>query len=251
MVCFMGDGQSSQKKKGKHLMFSKKLNIDIIEKDPNTYYVVKNPNDPPLAITVTRREAIEFILPYANTYLNQELGLIKDPIGRHDHHNDYYSTISYDGTWYRLHKLIKGELKEFRHPTLDGLINKIENPSSPIEKWTNYCINDMTETSQTRQTAEILSNCTYPVFLTDDEDRIDELTAEQQEYLEGKTNYDLSIDMTEANDGYSFEPIINGELLDEDSLKSLVTDDQLIEINYHFKHVKKAILDSLKDIPTK
>lgn len=232
-------------------MFSKKLNIDIIEKDPNTYYVVKNPNDPPLAITVTRREAIEFILPYTNTYLNQELGLIKDPIGRHDHHNDYYSTISYDGTWYRLHKLIKGELKEFRHPTLDGLINKIENPSSPIEKWTNYCINDMTETSQTRQTAEILSNCTYPVFLTDDEDRIDELTAEQQEYLEGKTNYDLSIDMTEANDGYSFEPIINGELLDEDSLKSLVTDDQLIEINYHFKHVKKAILDSLKDIPTK
>ena len=232
-------------------MFSKKLNIDIIEKDPNTYYVVKNPNDPPLAITVTRREAIEFILPYANTYLNQELGLIKDPIGHHDHHNDYYSTISYDGTWYRLHKLIKGELKEFRHPTLDGLINKIENPSSPIEKWTNYCINDMTETSQTRQTAEILSNCTYPVFLTDDEDRIDELTAEQQEYLEGKTNYDLSIDMTEANDGYSFEPIINGELLDEDSLKSLVTDDQLIEINYHFKHVKKAILDSLKDIPTK
>ena len=232
-------------------MFSKKLNIDIIEKDPNTYYVVKNPNDPPLAITVTRREAIEFILPYANTYLNQELGLIKDPIGRHDHHNDYYSTISYDGTWYRLHKLIKGELKEFRHPTLDGLINKIENPSSPIEKWTNYCINDMTETSQTRQTAEILSNCTYPVFLTDDEDRIDKLTAEQQEYLEGKTNYDLSIDMTEANDGYSFEPIINGELLDEDSLKSLVTDDQLIEINYHFKHVKKAILDSLKDIPTK
>lgn len=232
-------------------MFSKKLNIDIIEKDPNTYYVVKNPNDPPLAITVTRREAIEFILPYANTYLNQELGLIKDPIGRHDHHNDYYSTISYDGTWYRLHKLIKGELKEFRHPTLDGLINKIENPSSPIEKWTNYCINDMTETSQTHQTAEILSNCTYPVFLTDDEDRIDELTAEQQEYLEGKTNYDLSIDMTEANDGYSFEPIINGELLDEDSLKSLVTDDQLIEINYHFKHVKKAILDSLKDIPTK
>lgn len=232
-------------------MFSKKLNIDIIEKDPNTYYVVKNPNDPPLAITVTRREAIEFILPYANTYLNQKLGLIKDPIGRHDHHNDYYSTISYDGTWYRLHKLIKGELKEFRHPTLDGLINKIENPSSPIEKWTNYCINDMTETSQTRQTAEILSNCTYPVFLTDDEDRIDELTAEQQEYLEGKTNYDLSIDMTETNDGYSFEPIINGELLDEDSLKSLVTDDQLIEINYHFKHVKKAILDSLKDIPTK
>lgn len=57
--------------------------------------------------------------------------------------------------------------------------------------------------------------------------------------------------MTETDDGYSFEPIINGKLLDEDSLKALVTDDQLIEINYHFKHVKKAILDSLKDIPTK
>lgn len=232
-------------------MFSKKLNIDIIKKDPNTYYVVKNPNDPPLAITVTRREAIEFILPYANAYLNQELGLIKDPIGRHDHHNDYYSYVSYDGTWYRLHKLIKGELKEFRHATLDGLINKIENPSSPIENWTEYCINDMTASHQIRQTAEILSNCTYPVFLTDDEDRIDELTAEQQEYLEDKTNYDLSIDMTETEDGYSFEPIINGELLDKDSLKTLVTDDQLTEINYHFKHVKKAILDSLKDIPTK
>lgn len=57
--------------------------------------------------------------------------------------------------------------------------------------------------------------------------------------------------MTETNDGYSFEPIINGELLDEDSLKALITNDQLIEINYHFKYVKKAILDSLKDIPTK
>lgn len=232
-------------------MFSKKLNIDIIEKDPKTYYVVKNPNEPPLAITVTRREAIKFILPYADAHLNQELGLIKDPIGRHDSRNDYYSPISYDETWYRLHKLIKGELKEFRHTTLDGLINKIEDPSDALNNWVNYCLNDMTITYQTRQTAEILSNCTYPVFLTDDEDRIDELTAEQQEYLEGKTNYDLSIDMTETEDGYSFEPIINGELLDEDSLKTLVTDDQLIEINYHFKQVKKAILDSLKDIPTK
>ena len=109
----------------------------------------------------------------------------------------------------------------------------------------------MTITYQTRQTAEILASCTYPVFLTDDEDRIDELTAKQQEYLEGKTDYDLSIDMTETEDGYSFEPVINGELLDEDSLKAIVTDDQLIEINYHFKHVKKTILDSLKDIPTK
>ena len=232
-------------------MFSKKLNFDIIEKNPKTYYVIKDPNQPPYAITVTLRDAIEYILPYADAYLNGELNLTKDPIGRHDQHNDYYSYVSYDGTWYRLHKLIKGELKEFRHPTLDGLIDKIEDPSDALGKWVNYNINDMLTTSQIRQTAEILSNCTYPVFLTDDEDRIDELTAEQQEYLEGKTDYDLSIDMTETEDGYSFEPIINGELLDEDSLKALVTNNQLIEINYHFKQVKKAILDSLKDIPTK
>jgi hypothetical protein len=147
--------------------------------------------------------------------------------------------------------LIKGELKEFRHATRDGLINKIEDPSDALNKWVNYCLNDMTITSQTRQTAEILSNCTYPVFLTDDEDRIDELTAEQQEYLEDKTNYDLSIDMTETDDGYSFEPLINSELLDENNLKTLVTNGQLTEINYHLKHVKKAILNSLKDIPTK
>lgn len=232
-------------------MFSKKLNIDIIEKDPKTYYIVKDPDQPPLAITVTRREAIKFILPYADTYLNQKLGLVKDPIGRHDSHNDYYSYVSYNGTWYRLHKLIKDELKEFRHATLDGLLAQFEDPSDALEKWVNYCINDMSTTYHIQQTAEILSNCTYPVFLTDNEDRIDELTAEQQEYLEDKTNYDLSIDMTETEDGYSFEPIINGELLDKDSLKTLVTDDQLTEINYHFKHVKKAILDSLKDIPTK
>ena len=147
--------------------------------------------------------------------------------------------------------MIKGELKEFRHATRDGLINKIEDPSDALNKWVNYCLNDMTITSQTRQTAEILSNCTYPVFLTDDEDRIDELTAEQQEYLEDKTNYDLSIDMTETDDGYSFEPLINSELLDENNLKTLVTNGQLTEINYHLKHVKKAILNSLKDIPTK
>lgn len=232
-------------------MFSKKLNFDIVEKDPNTYYVIKDPNKPPYAITVTRREAIEYILPFADAYLNGELGLIKDPIGRHDSHNDYYSYVNYDGTWYRLHKLIKGKLQEFRHATLDGLINKIENPSSPIENLTNYCINNMTETYHIHQITEILASCTYPVFLTDDEDRIDELTAEQQKYLEDKTNYNLSIDMTETEDGYSFEPIINGELLDEDSLKALVTNSQLTEINYHFKHVKKAILDSLKDIPTK
>ena len=232
-------------------MFSKKLNFNIIEKDPKTYYVVKNPNQPPYAITVTRRDAIEYILPYADAYLNLELGLVKDPIGRHDHHNDYYSYVSYDGTWYRLHKLIKGKLKEFRHATLDGLLAQFEDPSDALEKRVNYCINDMLTTSQIRQTAEILSNCTYPVFLTDNEDRIDELTAEQQEYLEGKTNYDLSIDMTETDDGYSFEPIINGELLDEDNLKAIVTEDQLTEINYHLNHVKKTILDSLKDVPTK
>ena len=232
-------------------MFSKKLNIDIIEKNPKTYYIVKDPDQPPLAIAYDKNDAIEFILPYADSYLDQKLNLVKDPIGRHDCQNNYYSSISYDGTWYHLHKLINGKLKEFRHPTLDGLLAQFEDPSATLEKWVNYCLNDMTETYQTRQTAEILSNCTYPVFLTDDEARIDELTAEQQEYLEGKTNYDLSIDMTETDDGYSFEPIINGELLDEDSLKALVTDDQLIEINYHFKQVKKAILDSLKDIPRK
>lgn len=80
-------------------MFSKKLNFNIIEKDPKTYYVVKNPNQPPLAIAFDKNDAIEFILPYADAYLNGELNLTKDPIGRHDHHNDYYSTISYDGTW--------------------------------------------------------------------------------------------------------------------------------------------------------
>ena len=232
-------------------MFSKKLNFDIVEKNPKTYYVIKDPNQPPYAITVTKKEAIDYILPYADAYLNLELGLVKDPIGRHDHHNDYYSYITYDGTWYSLHKLIKGDLKKFRHPTLDGLINKIEDPSDALNKWVNYCLNDMTITYQTRQIAEILASCTYPVFLTDDEDSIDELTAEQQEYLEGKTDYDLSIDMTETEDGYSFKPIINGEIIDEDSLKTLVTDDQLTEINYHFKQVKKAILDSLKDIPRK
>lgn len=145
-------------------MFSKKLNFDIVEKDPNTYYVIKDPNKPPYAITVTRREAIEYILPFADAYLNGELGLIKDPIGRHDSHNDYYSYVNYDGTWYRLHKLIKGKLQEFRHATLDGLINKIENPSSPIENLTNYCINNMTETYHNHQITEILASCTYPVL---------------------------------------------------------------------------------------
>ena len=70
-------------------------------------------------------------------------------------------------------------------------------------------------------------------------------------HFSGRVVHDLSIDMTETKDGYSFEPIINGELLDEDSLNAIVTEDQLTEINYHFKQVKKTILDSLKDIPTK
>lgn len=235
-------------------MFSKKLNFDIVEKDPKTYYVVKNPNQPPYAITVTRRDAIEYILPYADAYLNGELNLTKDPIGRHDKHNDYYSYVSYDGTWYRLHKLIKGELKEVRHPTLDGLLDKIEDPSDALNKWVNYCINNMSTTYHIQQTAEILGSCTYPVFLTDDEDLIENVTVEQQEYLKDKTNYNLSIDMTETDDGYSFEPIINGELLDEDSLKAIITENvntQLTEINHHLKHVKKAIKSSLKNIPTK
>ena len=232
-------------------MFSKKLNIDIIEKDPKTYYIVKDPDQPPLAIAFDKNDAIEFILPYADAYLNQKLGLIKDPIGRHDNHNEYYSPISYDGKRFSIYKLINGNLKQFNSCELDDLLDQVEKSASVLKEWLHYCLNDMTITYQTRQTTEILASGTYPVFLTDDEDRIDELTAEQQEYLEDKTNYDLSIDMTETEDGYSFEPIINGELLDEDSLKAIVTDDQLTEINYHFKQVKKAILNSLKDIPTK
>ena len=232
-------------------MFSKKLNFDIVEKDPKTYYIVKDPDQPPLAIAFDKNDAIEFILPYADAYLNQKLTLVKNPIGRHDHNNYYYSPISYNGFDFTIHKLVNGDLEKFHSCELDDLLDQVEKSASVLKEWLQYFINDMTTTYQTHQIAEILSNCTYPVFLTNDEDRIDELTAEQQEYLEGKTDYDLSIDMTETDDGYSFEPIINGELLDENNLKALVTDDQLIEINYHFKQVKKAILDSLKDIPTK
>lgn len=71
-------------------MFSKKLNIDIIEKDPKTYYIVKNPEQPPYKITIDKISAIQFILPYADAYLDQKLNLVKDPIGRHDSHNNYY-----------------------------------------------------------------------------------------------------------------------------------------------------------------
>ena len=238
-------------------MFSKKLNIDIIEKDPKTYYIVKDPEQPPLAIAFDKNDAIEFILPYADAYLNRKLNLIKDPIGRHDNHNDYYSPISYDGETFNIHKLIKSELKQFSQPTLDDLLEDLEKPSkqsSMIEDWTTYYINDITTTYQNQRTAQILNACTYPVFLSDDENRIEDITAEQQEYLENKTNYDLSIDMTETDNGYSFEPIINGELINEDSLKDIVTEDvdnQLTEINYHLKHVKKTILDNLKNIPIK
>ena len=64
----------------------------------------------------------------------------------------------------RLHKLIKGELKEFRHATLDGLINKLKIRHLQLKMGPNYCINDMLTTSQIRQTAEILSNNIYPSF---------------------------------------------------------------------------------------
>lgn len=235
-------------------MFSKKLNFDIIEKSPKTYYVIKDPDQPPYAITVTKKEAIDYILPYADAYLNQKLTLVKNPIGRHDHNNYYYSPISYNGFNFTIHKLVNGDLEKFHSCELDDLLDQVEKSASVLKEWLQYFINDMTTTYQTRQIAEILSNCTYPVFLTDDEDRIDELTAEQQEYLEGKTDYDLSIDMTETDDGYSVEPTINGEIIDEDSLKAIVTENvnnQLTEINHHLKHVKKAIESSLKDIPTK
>lgn len=238
-------------------MFSKKLNIDIIEKNPKTYYIVKDPDQPPLAIAFDKNDAIEFILPYADAYLNGELNLTKDPIGRHDHHNDYYSTISYDGSHFIIHKLINGDLEKFYSTTLDDLLEDLEKPSkqsSMIEDWTTYYINDITTTYQNQRTAQILNACTYPVFLTDDEDLIEDITAKQQAYLENKTTYNLSIDIAETKDGYSFEPIINGEIIDEDSLKTIVTKDinnQLTEINHHLRHVKKTILDNLKNIPIK
>ena len=115
-------------------MFSKKLNFDIIQKDPNTYYVVKDPNQPPLAIAFDKNDAIEFILPYADTYLNQELGLIKDPIGRHDDHNDYYSTISYNRFDFIIHKLVNGDLEKFHSCELDGLIDQVKKSASVLKE---------------------------------------------------------------------------------------------------------------------
>lgn len=229
-------------------MFSKKLNIDIIEKDPKTYYIVKDPDQPPLAIAFDKNDAIEFILPYADAYLNGELNLTKDPIGRHDDHNNYYSYVSYDGTWYRLHKLIKGELKEFHHATLDGLLEDLEKPTPLVEIdiYKNYGTGDLFK--------DLKNLCTYPVFLTDDEDRIDDITAVQQAYLENKTNYGLSIDYYETEDGFSFEPIINGEPLTRESFEATVTENSVIEldnINCHLNRTKQYILEKLNDIPIK
>ena len=242
-------------------MFSKKLNFDIIEKDHDTYYVIKDPSQPPYAITVTKREAIEYILPYADAYLNGELNLTKDPIGRHDHHNDYYSYVSYDGMWYRLHKLINGELKEFRHATLDGLLDKIETCQSitvewaPYVDWAPYYPKKTIDSYKTGDLFKDLKNlCTYPIFLTDDEDLIDNITAVQQAYLENKTDYGLSIDCYETKNGFSFEPIINGEPLTKESFEATVTKNSVIEldnINCHLDRTKQYILEKLKDIPTK
>ena len=236
-------------------MFSKHLNFDIIEKRPNTYYVIKDPDEPPYTITNDKTSAIQFILPYADAYLDQKLNLVKDPIGRHDSHNNYYSSISYDGySHFIIHKLVEGNLEKFSYPTLDDLLEQFEKQTSMLNEYISYFMNDMFTTDQIRQMNEIVKSCTYPVFLTNNEDLIEDIIAEQQEYLENKTNYDLSIDITETNDGYSFEPIINGEIINEDSLKTIVTEDinnQLTEINHHLKHVKKAIKGGLKNIPTK
>lgn len=119
-------------------MFSKKLNMDIVEKDPETYYVIKDPDQPPYRIAITKESAIKSILPYADAYLNQKLGLVKDPIGRHDHHNDYYSPISYDGKRFSIYKLVNGNLKQFNYLTLDNLLNKIEIGQSLTVDWAPY-----------------------------------------------------------------------------------------------------------------
>lgn len=119
-------------------MFSKKLNFDIIEKSPDTYYVIKDPDQPPYRITITKEAAIKSILPYADAYLNQKLSLIKDPIGRHDSRNDYYSPISYDGKRFSIYKLMNGNLKQFNYLTLDNLLDKIEICQSLTVDWTPY-----------------------------------------------------------------------------------------------------------------
>ncbi len=115
-------------------MFSKKLNIDIIEKDPKTYHIVKDPDQPPLAIAFDKNDAIEFILPYADAYLNGELNLTKDPIGRHDDHNNYYSTISYNGFNFTIHKLVNGDLEKFHSFELDDLLDQVEKSASVLKE---------------------------------------------------------------------------------------------------------------------
>ena len=239
-------------------MFSKKLNIDIIEKDPETYYVVKDPDQPPYRITITKESAIKFILPYADAYLDQKLGLIKNPIGRHDSRNNYYSPISYDGKRFSIYKLVNGNLKQFNYLTLDNLLDKIEIGQSITEDWAAYYPEKTIDVYKNYRTGDLFKDlknlCTYPVFLTDDEDRIDTITAVQQAYLENKTNYGLSIDYYETKDGFSFEPIINGEPLTKESFEATVTENSVIEldnINCHLNRTKQYILEKLKDIPTK
>ena len=239
-------------------MFSKKLNIDIIEKDPKTYYIVKDPDQPPLAIAFDKNDAIEFILPYADAYLNRKLNLIKDPIGRHDNHNDYYSPISYDGKRFSIYKLVNGNLKQFNYLTLDNLLDKIEICQSLTVDWAPYYPKKAIDSYKNYKTGDLFKDlknlCTYPVFLTDDEDLIDNITALQQTYLENKTNYSLSIDYYETKDGFSFKPIINGEPLTRESFEATVTKNNVIEldnINYHLDRTKQYILEKLKDVPTK
>lgn len=239
-------------------MFSKKINFDIIEKSPDTYYVIKDPDQPPYRITITKEAAIKSILPYADAYLNQKLSLIKDPIGRHDSRNDYYSPISYDGKRFSIYKLMNGNLKQFNYLTLDNLLDKIEICQSLTVDWTPYYPKKTIDIYKNYKTGDLFKNlknlCTYPIFLTDDEDRIDNVTALQQAYLENKTNYELSIDYYETKDGFSFEPVINGEPLTRESFEATVTKNNVIEldnINCHLDRTKQYILEKLKDIPTK
>ena len=238
-------------------MFSKKLNIDIVEKDPNTYYVIKDPSQPPYRITITKESAIKSILPYADAYLDQKLGLVKNPIGRHDSRNNYYSPISYDGKRFSIHKLVNGNLKQFNYLTLDNLLDKIEISQSLTVDWAPYYPKKTIDIYKNYGTGDLFKDlknlCTYPIFLTDDEDRIDTITALQQAYLENKTDYGLSIDYYETKDGFSFEPIINGEPLTKENFEATVTENSVIEldnINCHLDRTKQYILEKLNDIPT-
>ena len=239
-------------------MFSKHLNFDIVEKHPNTYYVIKDPEEPPYTITIDKESAIQFILPYADAYLDQKLNLIKDPIGRHDSRNNYYSPISYNGKRFSIYKLVNGNLKQFTFMTLDNLFDKIEICQSITEDWAQYYPEKTIDIYKNYKTGDLFKDlknlCTYPVFLTDDEDRIDDITALQQAYLENKTDYGLSIDYYETKDGFSFEPILNGERLTKESFEATVTENSVTEldnINCHLNRTKQYILEKLNDIPTK